>query len=70
MENNYFLKRFSFAYNFVIQTDIDNLNPYNKSIFYTDANGLEPMKRVVDTFEYEESETVSNGGYFIYINKG
>ena len=64
MENNYFLKRFSFAYNFVIQTDIDNLNTYNKSIFYTDANGLEPMKRVVDTFEYEESETVSNGGNF------
>ena len=64
MENNYFLKRFSFAYNFVIQTDIDNLNAYNKSIFYTDANGLEPMKRVVDTFEYEESETVSNGGNF------
>ena len=64
IEKNYFLKRFSFAYNFVIQTDIDNLNSYNKSIFYTDANGLEPMKRIVDTFDYEETESPSTGGNF------
>ena len=64
LENNYFLKRFSFAYNFVIKTDINNLNENNKPIFYTDANGLEPMKRIIETFDYAESDIPSTGGNF------
>ena len=45
IEKNYFLKRLSFAYNFVIQIVFNNLNSYNKSFFYTNANGLYPIKR-------------------------
>ena len=64
MENSYFLKRFSYAYNFVIKTDINNLDPNNKPIFYTDANGLEPMQRIIDTYDYEETTSPSTGGNF------
>ena len=64
MENSYFLKRFSYAYNFVIKTDINNLDSNNKPIFYTDANGLEPMQRIIDTYEYEETSSPSTGGNF------
>ena len=65
LNENYFLKRFSFAYNFVIKTDINNIDSTtNKPIFYTDANGLEPMKRTVDKFEYEETASPSTGGNF------
>ena len=64
MENSYFLKRFSYAYNFVLKTDINNLDANNKPIFYTDANGLEPMQRIIDTYEYEETASPSTGGNF------
>ena len=64
LENSYFLKRFSFAYNFVLKTNINNLDTRNKPIFYTDANGLEPMKRIVDTYDYEETTMPSTGGNF------
>ena len=64
IDNNYFLKRFSFAYNFVLKTDIDNLNNNHKPIFYTDANGLEPMQRIIETFDYEEKDVPSTGGNF------
>ena len=63
-DESYFLKRFSYAYNFVIKTDINNLSPNNKSIFYTDANGLEPMQRIIDTYEYEETTMPKTGGNF------
>ena len=65
LEQNYFLKRFSFAYNFIIKTDFDNIDEKtNKPIFYTDANGLEPMKRIIDTYEYEETTSPKTGGNF------
>lgn len=64
IDNNYFLKRFSFAYNFVLTTDINNLNNNHKPIFYTDANGLEPMQRIIETFDYEEKDVPSTGGNF------
>ena len=64
IDNNYFLKRFSFAYNFVLKTDINNLNNNHKPIFYTDANGLEPMQRIIETFDYEEKDVPSTGGNF------
>lgn len=64
LKDSYFLNRFSYAYNFVIKTDINNLSPNNKSIFYTDANGLEPMQRIIDTYDYEESTMPSTGGNF------
>ena len=64
LDNNFFLNRFSFAYNFVIKTDINNLDSKNKPIFYTDANGLEAVKRTIDTYEYEESTMPMTGGNF------
>ena len=65
IDENYFLKRFSFAYNFVIKTDINNIDSNtNKSIFYTDGNGLEPIQRKIDKFEYEETTSPSTGGNF------
>ena len=64
LDNNYFLNRFSFAYNFVLKTNINNLNEKGLPIFYTDANGLEPMKRIVDTFDYEETALPKAGGNF------
>ena len=64
LEKNYFLKRFSFSYSFVLKTNINNLDEDQKPIFYTDANGLEAMKRVIDKFEFKESDPVSTGGNF------
>ena len=67
IEKNYFLKRLSFAYNFVIQIVFNNLNSYNKSFFYTNANGLYPIKRIVDIYPYEETEIQSTGGNFYLV---
>ena len=64
LEKNYFLNRFSFAYNFVLKTNINNLNANGSPIFYTDANGLEPMQRIVDTFDYEETALPKAGANF------
>ena len=48
----------------MIKTDINNLDSKNKPIFYTDANGLEAVKRTIDTYEYEESTMPMTGGNF------
>ena len=64
LNNNYFLNRFSFAYNFVLKTNLNNLDNNGLPIFYTDANGLEPMKRIVDNFDYEETTRPKTGGNF------
>ena len=64
LEDNYFLKRFSFAYSFILKTNINNLDKDKNSIFYTDSNGLEMMKRTIDKFEYKETAYSSIGGNF------
>ena len=64
LEKSYFLKRFSFSYSFVLKTNINNLDNDQKPIFYTDANGLEAMKRIIDKFEYEDKGSPSTGGNF------
>ena len=64
LEKSYFLKRFSFSYGFTIKTDINNKDKDNKPIFYTDANGLEVIKRTIDKFEYKETGAPSTGGNF------
>ena len=64
LQESYFLKRFSFGYSFVFKTDINNLDEDQKPVFYTDANGLEMMKRTIDKFEYTETGAPWNGGNF------
>ena len=64
LDENYFLKRFSFGYSFVFKTNINNLDKDKRPIFYTDSNGLEMMKRTIDKFEYKETEGISTGGNF------
>jgi hypothetical protein len=64
LEKSYFLKRFSSAYSFTLRTNINNADKDNKPIFYTDANGIEPMKRTIDKFDYKEEGTPSTGGNF------
>ena len=64
LDNSYFLKRFSFGYSFTLKTNINNLDKDNKPIFYTDANGLELLKRTINKFEYEEKGNPSTGGNF------
>ena len=64
LEFNYFLKRFSFAYSFVFKTNINNLDKDNKPIFYTDSNGLEMMKRIINKFPYIERGIPPTGGNF------
>ena len=64
LENSYFFKRFSFGYSFVLKTDINNLDIDKKPIFYTDANGLEVIKRTIDKFEYKENAIPWTGGNF------
>ena len=64
LESSYFLKRFSFGYSFTLKTNINNLDKDNKPIFYTDANGLEVLKRTINKFEYEENGNPSTGGNF------
>ena len=64
MENNYFLKRFSFGYSFVLKTSINNLDKDNKPVFYTDSNGVEVIKRTIDRFEYTESDFPFTAGNF------
>ena len=64
LDNSYFLKRFSFGYSFVLQTNINNLDEEGKPVFYTDSNGLEMMERTINKFIYEETERISYGGNF------
>ena len=64
LENNYFLKRFSFGYSFVLKTNINNLDKDKKPIFYTDSNGLEMMKRIIDKYAYKETGAPWTGGNF------
>ena len=35
-----------------------------KPIFYTDSNGLEMMRKIIDIFNYKEKTNVKNGGNF------
>ena len=64
LDTSYFLKRFSFGYSFVLKTNINNLDKDQKPIFYTDANGLEMMKRTIDKFEFKETAIPWAGGNF------
>ena len=64
LDKSYFLNRFSFGYSFVLKTDINNLDKDKKPIFYTDANGLEMMKRTIDKFVYKETEPDSTASNF------
>ena len=64
IEESYFLNRFSFGYAFVLKTNINNKNEYNKPTFYTDLNGLEMMKRKIDKFNYVETANNSIAGNF------
>ena len=62
--DSYFLNKFSFGYSFVLKTNINNTKEDNKPIFYTDINGLEMMKRKVNTFNYNETAELSIAGNF------
>ena len=64
LEKSYFFKRFSFGYSFVLKTNINNLDIDKKPIFYTDANGLEVIKRTIDKYEYKENAIPWTGGNF------
>ena len=64
LKKSYLLTRFSHSYSFVFKTNINNLDPDNKPIFYTDSNGLEMMRRVIDKFEYKETGMPKTGGNF------
>ena len=64
LDKSYFLKRFSFGYSFTLRTNINNKDKDNKPIFYTDANGLEVIKRTIDKFDYQETGSPSTGGNF------
>ena len=64
VEESYFLNKFSFGYSFVFETNINNIKDNNKPIFYTDSNGLEMMKRQIDTFNYKETANITTGANF------
>ena len=61
---NYFLNRFSSGYSFVFKTNINNLDEDKKPIFFTDTNGLEMMKRIIDKFPFKETGAPWTGGNF------
>ena len=64
LDISYLLTRFSHSYAFVFKTNINNLDVDKKPIFYTDSNGLEMMKRIIDKFEYIETGLPRTGGNF------
>ena len=64
VKESYFLNRFSFGYSFVFKTNINNMREDNKPIFYTDSNGIEAIRRKVDSFPYKESANITEGSNF------
>ena len=42
--------RFSFGYNFVLKTNLNNFEIDHKPIFYTDTNALEVIKRTINKY--------------------